>query len=310
MDRVGQFSHGALLYSGEDEFLAGTVPFIRESVAADGAVLVAVSAARISLIEGELNGEGERVRFVDMASFGQNPARIIPVWRDFVAENVTAGRRFSGIGEPVWPGRDGAELDECLRHESLLNLAFDEGPGWRLLCPYDVDGLDDEVLADAQRSHPIVGVHGIERPSDAYEPSLAERTLDGELPSPPASSDELRFGAQTLGVVRRFASDHALLAGLDRTRAEDFELAVNELAGNSVRHGGGAGTARIWLDPDALVCEIRDRGRIADPLAGRRRPDAFQLDGRGLWLANQLCDLVQVRSQPDGAVVRLRMRFS
>lgn len=306
--RALEFRHEALIYSGDDEFLAGTVPLIRETLAEDGVALVAVAEEKIRLLRGELNGESERVRFVEMAPLGRNPARIIPVWRDFVDENVGPGRAFCGIGEPVWPGRRGPELDECLRHEALLNLAFDGGPGWRLVCPYDADGLDDEVLADAHRSHPVVDEGGMARASDAYEPTLPGRALEGELSAAPADADEISFRAETLGSVRRFASDHAGLAGLGRTRSEDFEFAVNELAGNSVRHGGGGGTARVWLEDDVLVCEVRDAGVIADPLAGRTRPDALQLSGRGLWMVNQFCDLVQVRSRPEGTAVRVRMR--
>ena len=44
-----------------------------------------------------------------------------------------------------------------------------------------------------------------------------------------------------------------------------------------------------------------------EPLVGRERP-AGPAGGYGLWLANQLCDLVQVRSFPAGSVVRLHMR--
>jgi anti-sigma regulatory factor (Ser/Thr protein kinase) len=35
-----------------------------------------------------------------------------------------------------------------------------------------------------------------------------------------------------------------------------------------------------------------------------------QTGGRGLWLANQLCDLVELRSGPVETVVRLHMRLS
>ena len=59
-----------------------------------------------------------------------------------------------------------------------------------------------------------------------------------------------------------------------------------------------------------LICEVRDGGRIDDPLAGRRRPSAAQVGGYGLWLANQVCDLVQLRSVPQGMVVRVHMRRS
>jgi anti-sigma regulatory factor (Ser/Thr protein kinase) len=76
-----------------------------------------------------------------------------------------------------------------------------------------------------------------------------------------------------------------------------------------VRHGGGRGTLRAWQERGVLICEVRDRGRFDDPLAGRRRPRDAQVDGYGLWLANQVCDLVQVRSQADGSAIRVHMRM-
>ena len=85
-------------------------------------------------------------------------------------------------------------------------------------------------------------------------------------------------------------------------------LAVNEIATNSIRHGGGSGTLRVWLEAGVLICEVRDSGHLDDPLAGRRRPSPSDYGGRGLWLANQVCDLVQLRSFPQGSAVRLHMR--
>ncbi len=100
----------------------------------------------------------------------------------------------------------------------------------------------------------------------------------------------------------------AARAELPKQAAEDFALASHEIAANSVRHGGGAGSLRIWRQPESLVCEIRDSGRLADPLAGRIRPDG--VGGYGLWLAQQLSDLVQVRWADSGNVVRLHKRRS
>jgi anti-sigma regulatory factor (Ser/Thr protein kinase) len=34
-------------------------------------------------------------------------------------------------------------------------------------------------------------------------------------------------------------------------------------------------------------------------------PPIEQYGGRGLWIVNQLCDLVQIRSAPSGTVVRV-----
>jgi len=69
----------------------------------------------------------------------RNPARIIPAWRRFLDRQGGDRRSVRGIGEPIWSGREEQELTECQRHESLLNVAFDHGQAWRLLCPYDLE---------------------------------------------------------------------------------------------------------------------------------------------------------------------------
>jgi anti-sigma regulatory factor (Ser/Thr protein kinase) len=96
-------------------------------------------------------------------------------------------------------------------------------------------------------------------------------------------------------------------AGLEEARTTDLVLAVDEVATNSLRHGGGRGTLQIWREDGAVVCEVRDAGRIQDPMAGRERPALDRDGGRGLWMVNQLCDLVQLRTLPAGAVVRLHL---
>jgi len=127
------------------------------------------------------------------------------------------------------------------------------------------------------------------------------------LPDPPGPPAELSFGSGSLTGLRDLVSRHAATAGLDSSRAADLVLAVDELATNSLRHGGGRGTLRIWRDDGTLVCEVRDAGRIENPMAGRERPPPERDGGRGLWMVNQLCDLVQLRSFPDGVTVRVHM---
>jgi anti-sigma regulatory factor (Ser/Thr protein kinase) len=107
--------------------------------------------------------------------------------------------------------------------------------------------------------------------------------------------------------VRRLVTTEARRAGLDTRRTEDLVVAVNEVVSNSVRHGGGGGILQIWHEGGSLVCEVRDRGHMADPLVGRRKPPTSVEGGRGLWLVNQICDLVQVRGG-GGNVVRMHLR--
>jgi hypothetical protein len=101
-------------------------------------------------------------------------------------------------------------------------------PAWWLLCPYDTSALGGPVLEEASRSHPFVSQRGV------------------------------ATARPTTATWRRRRS---------RSRPPDLVLAVDEVAANSLRHGGG----------------------------------------RGLWMVNQLCDLVQLRTLPAGAVVRLHL---
>jgi anti-sigma regulatory factor (Ser/Thr protein kinase) len=306
------FLHEAFFYSGDEEFAAGTLPFIREGLDASEPVLVALDRPKIDRLREELGPDAERVGFVDMRALGVNPARILPAWLQFVAThdlNGSSPQGLRGIGEPVWPGRDTSELVECEHHESLLNLAFDGGRAWSLRCPYDVDGLDDEVVEAAMRTHPHVVENGVRRVSEAYvDAASAGAPFHGDLAAPPHDALEVAFtDGGELGAIRRLVAERCAIAGLSDERTGAAVTAVNELAGNSIRHGPGGGTLRIWEDDGALVAEVRNPGTISEPLVGRREPPPRQLGGRGIWLANQLCDLVQIRTVPEGTVIRIRV---
>jgi anti-sigma regulatory factor (Ser/Thr protein kinase) len=303
------FRHEALLYAGLDGFLEGTLPFLREAALDGEPTLVVVSATKIARLRDEMGPTADRIIFADMSEVGVNPARIIPAWRAFVDGHSRPGRGLRGIGEPIWAQRSAAELVECQRHEALLNLAFADAADFWLLCPYDTEALDDAVIEVAHHTHPAMVDGGQTHPSPTYVDveALAAPFAD-PLPAAPRGAHELPFTYGTLAAVRTFVALHAAEARLGEPRAGDAVLAVNELATNSVRHGGGQGVVRLWTDGDALICEVVDGGRIAEPLAGRQRPSDGQMGGHGLWLVNQICDLVQVRTFATGGVVRVHMR--
>jgi anti-sigma regulatory factor (Ser/Thr protein kinase) len=297
------FQHRALIYAGADEYLAGTLPFLKAALEAGEPVLIAVGPAQAEWLRKGLGGDRHRVRFLPIEEVGRNPALIIPLWRDFVDEY--AGRAVRGIGEPVWAWRGPAALEECHRHEALLNLAFAEDPEFTLLCPYDAASLPSHVLERVAVSHRHLGREG--RLRESAELDLARDCLSGELPPPAAAPDTLEFGLSELAEVRDRVTSAAKRAGMGPGEVADLVTATSELAANSVMHGGGTGTLRVWRDDDTILVEVEDRGRIEDPLVGRQRPDITQEGGRGLWLANQLCELVQIRSGDWGTRVRLHM---
>ena len=304
----GGYRHEAFFYADTDEFMDGTVEFARASLAADEPILVVLSAEKIRRLAGELGSDAEHVLFADMGDVGVNPARIIPAWQDFLAEHLVDDRPVRGIGEPIWPGRSADEMAECARHEALLNRAFVD-PNFWLMCPYDTVALDERVVEEARRNHPFVREHDASHASASF-PGADELSepFDAPLPDAPLDAAMVVFEARDLPDVRALVARVAAAAGLSDERRSGLVTAAHEVAANSIAHGHGRGTLRMWHAPGEIVCEVRDGGRIADPLAGRARPGLNGEGGRGLWIANQLCELVQLRSVATGTVVRLHMR--
>lgn len=302
------YRHAALFYAGRDEFVARLVPFIRDGVAAGEPTLVVVGAPKIDALREALGPDAEAVDFADMQDVGANPALIIPAWEAFVEAHP--GQSLRGIGEPIFPERNPSELAECQHHERLLNPAL-AGSELFLVCPYDTVALPPDVVEEARRSHPLEHAHGTNRPISSYRGEVACNGLLTEpLPEPESATQPFVFEHETLSAARSFVTQYGLAAGLGPAKLENLVLASGELASNSVRHGGGRGSLRLWRDDQRLVCEIRDHGRISDPLVDRRRPDRGQQGGWGLWIANQVCDLVQLRSLPDGVVARLHVTIA
>jgi anti-sigma regulatory factor (Ser/Thr protein kinase) len=302
-----RFRHELLCYcDGDHGFVEGTLELVRQALAAGAGVLVAVRPARAAALREALGDDAGRVGFAEMARLGRNPARIIPALREFIGEHGGEHSNALGIGESVWPGRSAAELAECERHEALLNLAFDGGPGWQLLCPYDVDGLDDDVIDSAMCVHPLLARDGETHRNHEYEAAYERRhPFEGALPAPAGTLTELAFARGELARVRRAVAHWASQQALDVERADELVLAIDELATNSIRYGGGAGVLRCWREAGVLLCEVQDGGSIDEPLVGRSRPTPESRRGRGVWLVNQLCDLVQIRAVQAGSVVRV-----
>ncbi len=302
------FVHEALYYGDLDEYLAGTVPFIRDGLAAWDPVLVAVPADRHGPLRAALGGDADRVRFRDMAEAGRNPNRIIPwVLRAFIDEHYP--RRVRIIGEPIFVGRTPDEIGPCVQHEALINIAF-AGVDAMILCPYDVANLS-HIVSAAEHTHPvIVERDGRRRPGDYLDPAVVVDMHNTPLPEPTNVDDAFVFDLSRLGALRQIVGHHAVGAGLSAERVADAKVAVTEIATNSLTHGGPTiATLRAWSDPGRVVYEVRGAGQIADPMAGRVVPAPDTPRGRGLLVVNRLCDLVQTHTMLTGTVTRLHLRL-
>jgi anti-sigma regulatory factor (Ser/Thr protein kinase) len=302
----GRSRHLALFYHSSGEYLSALCGFIRASRALGEAVLVAVPERKARWLRRALGDESAEVAIVDMAELGRNPARIIPEILTFASKH--RGQRVSCIGEPIWPGRTAAEIREATRHEALTNLAFRDS-SVSFLCPYDRTALAKSVIADAASTHPAVIWDRQETASATYlGPAELPPRCERPLPSPPAHAETLGY-VDDLRQVRRFVAAKGKGAGLAPPRIPDLVIAIGELAGNTLRHTGGGGTVQVWRTSKELICQVADTGHIADPLARYRARSEEMAGGNGLWLVNQVCDLVQARTGQAGTTTRLHMRL-
>jgi anti-sigma regulatory factor (Ser/Thr protein kinase) len=293
------YRHEALPYSGQDEFVASCVSLVLDGLGRDERLLLLASGRKIDEVRDELADDGEDVTFIPTDEHGRNPSRITTMLHSF--QVAGDGRRSLGVNESVFAGRSPAAHVEAQLSENVLNAPLLRTWPLSVVCLYDTAELDVASVTEMRRSHPVV------RGQDAnpdYEPGLAARQYTADLAPVPAGV-ELDIGPAELVRMRHVVRAAATRYGLTADRVDDLVLAANEIVTNSLRHGGGHCHVAMWLDGESAVCEVRDSGHITDPLLGRFAPSPSATSGRGLWLANHLCDLVQLRSSEAGTVVRL-----
>jgi anti-sigma regulatory factor (Ser/Thr protein kinase) len=297
------FVHPALFYGDEPSYLAGTTSFITEGLAAGEPVAVAVPGPNLRLLRAALGSDADRVRLLDMTVVGRNPGRIIPSVLHAFAD-THPDRHVRIIGEPIWADRSDTEYPACAQHEALINLAF-TGRAVTILCPYDTTALSEQVLADALRTHPVIVEGGGWRTSDAYDPTEIITAYNQPLRPPPDAATRT-VDVPTLTALRQFVEVEARRVGLSEDRARDVVLVATELATNSIEHAHSLAEVVLGVDGGDLVCQVGDKGQLADPLAGRHPAGPGQARGRGLLLVHQLADLVRVHTSTAGTQVEAR----
>jgi len=195
-----------------------------------------------------------------------------------------------------------------IRHEALVNLALADVPV-SVLCPYDIR-LGTGLIASVERTHPELSQGGRRWASSTYAPGTVPHECDRPLSTPPAAAETLRYHDDLAG-VRGFAASRARRAGLRSHRVGDLVIAVGELAANTLTHTSGPGTLTLWVAGSEIICQVNDSGHITDLLAGRLKRDPVAAGGgHGLWVVQQVCDLVQIRTSPAGTAIRLHMHLN
>jgi anti-sigma regulatory factor (Ser/Thr protein kinase) len=193
-----------------------------------------------------------------------------------------------------------------LLERSALNSLALAHADWEIRRSYDTAELDPAVIADASRTdHPLPPPAG-RRVTDQEHAGPLRTPSPPPLP-PPGDDATYHTYRTDLAKVRALVLQQARAAGLAEGRANDLVLAVSEVAANTLQHTQSEGTLTIWRQAGEVVCEIQDEGTISDPLAGQRRPGPDATGGHGLWLVYQVCDLVELRSDETGTIIRMHM---
>jgi anti-sigma regulatory factor (Ser/Thr protein kinase) len=302
---VSGLRHAGLLYASPGEFAAGVAGFVQAAAQAGDPVLVACGGTSLDVLRSRLDGHGGMVTWADVRGIGLNPARLIDSIHLFADQH--RGRAIWCVQEAAWPARTPEELEEVIRHEALVNLALADVPV-SVLCPYDMR-LWTGLMASVERTHPELTREGRRWPSSTYAAGTVPEECDLPLSAPPAAAETLRYRDDLAG-VRNFAASRARRAGMGARRVGDLVIAVGELAANTFAHTSGPGTLTVWTAGSEIICQVNDSGQIIDLLAGRLKRDPVAAGGgHGLWVVQQVCDLVQIRTSPAGTAIRLHMRL-
>jgi len=299
--------HQALLYSSREDFLGGMAPFVEEGIDCREVVFVAARGDYLGPLRARLGEMQGAVRWADTERWHPHPASRLRAFHELVTAEIEAGARsLRLVGEPVWPEGPLEFVREWQRYESVLNAVLAPFPV-TLLCLYDAPRLEGSVLDGALRTHPVILRQGGERASEEFLDPV-ELVPDWNVPlgPPPPSAVRLSDVADP-ALGRRFITERELEAGIAPSRAMDLAIAANEVLTNVLVHADGSATVWTWTEGRRFICQIEDHGRgIADPLAGYWPPGEGP-SGRGLWLARQLVDLLQIDTGPSGTFVRLHL---
>ncbi|HEY3736389.1 MAG TPA: sensor histidine kinase [Jatrophihabitans sp.] len=288
------YRHDALTYAGEDDFVRFAAAFLGMGLEEDEPGILITTPKRLVAVRDSLGSAARQITFADTAGEVRNPAVALSVLQNFT--EASGGRRVRGIGDLVHPGQLPAAAVETQLHELMLNTPVTDSWNMWLTCPYDRSVLGEDEIEQVALCHP--GHH-----TDLS--NLVAEKFGAELPKRPEDAETFPVELSELGSLRAIVRTAATMSGLDDERADEFVYAVNEVISNSFRHGDGKAEVALWAEGESLVCEVQDGGHIVDPLTGRIPPSLTRSSGRGLWMVNHLCDLVQVRSPESGTYVRM-----
>jgi anti-sigma regulatory factor (Ser/Thr protein kinase) len=306
------YRHEALFFASQQTLVEASVPWLRRGLDAGEVIALACDAENNAVLSAAL-GDHPAVRVLPQERIYHKAIDAVAFYHELILTAVAADHaRVRVLGEVAFDA-SARGREEWLRFEAVCNHALASLPLWSV-CAYYTPDLPQSLVDTALATHPWL------RTADgatAANPDYVApgRLLDGATSLPPTPDGEdatvVLAHAGDLGELRDWL--RARLEDVDTTaeRAETVVLAVNEVAGNGLRHGRPPVRVTLWATPAHIWCDVTDSGPgITDPLAGYTPPDPFRPaeHGAGLWITRRLCDEVTTALGRTDFTVRLAVR--
>ena len=252
--------HEAFIYSSDHEFVAAVVPFVREGLALGQPTVAVLPDAKATLLREALDEDARLVSFVDAITLYRSPANAISEYRRRVARRLvgTGSEPLRIIAEAQFE-TSGREHDEWVRYESAINAVGSGWPTW-FVCLYDTRTHPEHIIADVERTHPLVRTAAGAKASATY--CLAGRVAPGAartrvgcqgLRAPPPVDSRDR-GRSRGAASCRYEEGRA--AGLPAAVVADVTVAVNELVREALACGAPSARVQIGRSEAQWLCEI------------------------------------------------------
>ncbi|WP_051579447.1 anti-sigma factor RsbA family regulatory protein [Pseudonocardia acaciae] len=302
------FTHRAAYYTDAENLLAVAVPLVEQALRQEMPVALIVSPQTERRLREALGSTGGLIHMPPPEPWLRGSGQAVVTQRARELRELTDWAGPVTVVAEHHPHRPGVEPAAWIEADAALNVALASLP-ITMTCLYPTGLETKTVTAAVQWNHPhLIDPDGTVRDNpDVRQPSDVLVMYPVNAPARLGAPDrELSFTPWQLIELRSAVGEATEAVGLRADQAEDFVLAVNEVASNAVEHGYGVGQLQMWQQSDRLVCEVHDGGTLDEPLPGLRPPHPSAPRGRGIWIARQLCDLLHVWSDAQGTHVRLQ----
>src|SRR4051812_32986789 len=110
MTHPSQLRHNAFVYSSTDEYVARTVAFLREGLAAGEGAILAHTRAGIAVAREALDDDAQHVTFVDVSAAYTRPAHTLAAYHAVYAQQLAHTPSLRAVAD-VQVGPDPSEWD-------------------------------------------------------------------------------------------------------------------------------------------------------------------------------------------------------